>query len=186
MPFILPALAGSSKTDWPAVTYGLELHQPIDTQGFSHVKSRYSRSPLVRAAAAACLLVAPQAQAVVFYSTSSPTFNTTTPTGSLAGSGWQYEGINGSHLGTPIGPHHFLTAAHLNNGVGGTFTYNGVNYTTVASQDFGDLRLFQVSGTFYSYAPLYDAASDGDETGKGGVVIGRGRTCGAEATADGA
>src|SRR5438552_3750751 len=42
------------------------------------------------------------AQAVILLSTDDPNYNTTEPTGRLAGSGWQYEGFWGSFLGTPI------------------------------------------------------------------------------------
>lgn len=141
------------------------------------MKSQTHRAIIVVSAAAALLSGAP-AQAIIFHSTGDPSFNTTAPTGSLANSGWQYQGVNGMHLGTPVGPHHFLTAAHLGTPVGATFTYNGVTYTSVASQDFGDLRLFQVDKVFHSYAPLYDAITDGAESSKDAVVIGRGRTRG--------
>ncbi|MEO6435019.1 MAG: hypothetical protein ABIP55_04565, partial [Tepidisphaeraceae bacterium] len=136
-------------------------------------------------AALPALLTPVAAEAVLFYSTGDPTFNTTAPGGSLTNSGWQYQGNWAGLLGTPVGPNHFLTAAHLGGGsVGSSFTYNGINYSTVAFpdtsafKDFGDLRLFKVDQTFHSYAPLYDNGTDGLETDTGGknvVVIGKGR-----------
>src|SRR6185436_10644721 len=53
------------------------------------------------------------AKAVIFWSTSDPSYNTTAPTGALAGSGWQYEGKWGSFLGTVIAPQYFVTAEHV-------------------------------------------------------------------------
>src|ERR1700753_2062526 len=58
---------------------------------------------------------------------------TTAPTGTLANSGWQFEGQwAGAYTGTPIAPDYFITASHIGGSVGGTFTLNGVNYTTTA------------------------------------------------------
>lgn len=90
-----------------------------------------------------------------------------------ANSGWQYEGQWSAYLGTPIAPNYFITAKHVNGSVGGTFTYNGQPYTTVASfaSPDSDLRIWQVSGTFPSYAPLYTASG---EVGQTMTVFGRG------------
>lgn len=138
------------------------------------------------------LAVAP-AEAVLFYSTADPEHNkNTAPGGGLAGSGWQYQGYFGSHLGTAISPKHFITAAHV--GVSATFVsksfFNGgpsdVTYTVDATFNGGtgyktipgtDLRVFQIEETFPSYAPLY---TNTDEVGKGLVVVGRGTTRGVE------
>src|SRR5688572_32232114 len=108
------------------------------------------------------------ARAVIFNSTGDPTFNTAAPAGTLANSGWQYQIDFGAYLATAVGPNHIITAAHQGGGPGTPFTYNGVNYVTVAfadgdpSKDFGDLRLLRVDKPILSYAPLYDTASDGD------------------------
>src|SRR5438128_4606386 len=112
------------------------------------------------------------AHAVILYSTGDPSTNTTAPTGSLVGSGWQYEGTFGSFLGTPVGPHHFVTVQHI--GIqSSTFVFQGANYSIVRAFDdsASDLRVFEVSETFPSYAPLYPATN---EVGKSLIVIGRG------------
>jgi hypothetical protein len=112
------------------------------------------------------------ARGVILYRTDDPAANTTEPTGSLAGSGWQYEGNFGNFLGTAIAPHYFVTAKHL--GTGPTqFSYHGDNYAIVRSfADSGsDLRIFEVEGTLPIYAPLYTRR---DEVGQHLVVIGRG------------
>jgi len=117
------------------------------------------------------------ASAVILYST--PTRNTAAPGGTLAGSGWQYEGQWGGLLGTPISTHYFITAQHFGGSVGGTFTYQAVNYTATEIHDDPntDLRLVRVDKRFPSYAPLYTRK---DEVGKSLVVFGRGTQRGAE------
>jgi hypothetical protein len=111
-------------------------------------------------------------RAVILFSTGDPTANTTAPAGTLAGSGWQYEAIYGAFLGTPIGPFYFVTAQHI--GIqSNTLTYHGVDYSVVRWFDdpASDLRIFEVSQPFPSYAPLYSASN---EVGQTLVVIGRG------------
>ncbi|HXT42021.1 MAG TPA: hypothetical protein VN887_18575, partial [Candidatus Angelobacter sp.] len=119
--------------------------------------------------------------AVLVYSTGDPNHNTTAPTGSLANSGWQFEGIWGSFLGTPIAPKYFLTAEHIGGSVGDIFTFNGVQYTTTAVYDdpSSDLRIWRVCGTFPTFAQIY---TNSDEQGRGLVVIGRGTQRGGEVT----
>ena len=135
------------------------------------------------AACAASLALASTARAVVFHSTGDPTFNTTAPTGTLANSGWQYQvDVAGTFLGTAVGPHHFLTAAHI--GGTGTVYQNGTPYQATFVQDYGDLRLLRVDNTFHSYAPLYES-TDGNEVGREIVVIGRGTRRGTVNTAGG-
>ena len=56
---------------------------------------------LLRILLCAVVLLAP-ARAVIFFSTSDPLFNTTAPTGGLAGSGWQWTGFWGGVTGTTI------------------------------------------------------------------------------------
>ena len=112
-------------------------------------------------------------RAVILFGSGDPSYNTTPPTGALTNSGWQYEGRWGSFLGTPIAPQYFMAAQHIGGSVGQTFTFNGVSYTTTAywNDPNSDLRIWKISGTFPTYAPLY---STNDEAGKTLVVVGRG------------
>src|SRR5436309_1682040 len=72
------------------------------------------------------------AHGVIFDSTGDPTFNTTAPSGSLTGSGWQYQGLWGGFLGTPVAPQYFVTAKHVGGTIGQDLVLNGISYTTVA------------------------------------------------------
>ncbi len=121
----------------------------------------------------ALALLVQSAGAVILLGSGDPTYNTTAPTGTLANSGWQYEGAWGSFLGTPIAPQYFIAARHVGGAVGQTFTFQGVAYTTTAYWDdpYTDFRIWKVSGVFPTYAPLYSLY---DEAGKTMVVIGRG------------
>jgi hypothetical protein len=79
-------------------------------------------------------------------STADLTFNTTPPTGALAGSGWQYEAAFGPFLATAIRPHHFLTVTHI--GIpSDVLVYQGADYTIVNYYDDpgGELRMFEVA-----------------------------------------
>jgi hypothetical protein len=127
-------------------------------------------------------LASQPAQAVIFLSTGDPTHNTTDPGD---GSGWQYEGGWGGVLGTAIAPNYFLTAKHVGGAVGDTFSYGGSSYTTIGkfNSPNSDLTLWQVSGTFSSYAPLYTGSG---ETGQELVVVGRGTQRGSAVTVSGA
>jgi hypothetical protein len=118
-------------------------------------------------------------QALIFYATGDPSYNTTAPTGAFAGSGWQWVGNWNGFQGTPIGPHHFLTARHIGGTVGDALVLDGVSYTTVAVFDdtASDLRIYQISGTFPSWAPLYRGSAEVNQTL---VVFGRGWKRGAE------
>jgi hypothetical protein len=117
--------------------------------------------------------------AVIFYSTADPDHNTTAPTGSLDGSGWQWVGSWGSFQGVAIGPHHFLAARHIGGNIGDPFTLDGVVYTTTACYDDSatDLRIWEVSDTFPTWAPMYRGSA---EVGQTLVVFGRGLGRGAE------
>ena len=123
--------------------------------------------------------LSPKLHAVIFYSTADPNYNTTAPTGLLANSGWQWTGQWGGFQGTPISPHYFITARHVGGAVGEPFVLGDVSYTTTAFFDDteSDLRIWQVSGTFPSWAPIYRATN---EVGRRLVVFGRGLTRGAE------
>ncbi|HRJ74114.1 MAG TPA: hypothetical protein PLS03_17955 [Terrimicrobiaceae bacterium] len=124
-----------------------------------------------------------EGRAIVFESTADPDYNTSAPTGPLAGSGWQYQG-EGPVAGTPIASQYFITAKHIGGSVGQIFVYGGTNYTTTAMYDQpdGDLRIFKVDLAFSSYAPMYTAS---DEVGKDIVFFGRGAGRGAEVVVSG-
>lgn len=125
------------------------------------------------------LLLAADGRALIFYSTGDPGYHTTAPGGSLADSGWQWTGTWVGFQAVPIGPHHFIAARHINGQVGDPFLLNGVYYPTVSYVDdtSSDLRIWQINGTFPSWAPLYRTS---DEVGKSFVVFGRGVIRGAE------
>lgn len=110
--------------------------------------------------------------AVILFSTGDPSQNTAAPTGKLAGSGWQYTGAFGSFSATAIDPNHFISVKHL--GVpSNVFAFRGLNYPIVQWFDSPstDLRIFELSGTLPTWAPLYTKTN---EAGLGLVVIGRG------------
>lgn len=140
---------------------------------------------------AAWLLGAGPSRAVLFYSTDDPAYNTNAPAGSLDGSGWQFQGrfevsASDGYLGTPVSPHHFITAGHLPSAnVGDIFHYEGRTYTTVSNvaDSLSDLMLWEVDGAFEQYAPLYTGSG---EASKECVVFGRGTRRGAAVTANGA
>lgn len=119
------------------------------------------------------LAAAPGVRAVIFVSTADPAFNTTEPTGDLAGSGWQWQGNWRGFGGTPIAPQFFLTAKHVGGAVGDLFVLGAETHRAVASfaDPASDLVLWKVCGTFESYAPLYDGAG---ETGQPCTVFGWG------------
>src|SRR5687768_6398345 len=145
------------------------------------VRQQHRRLALVMSvvvAAASLLAVAQPASAVILSRTS--TRNTTAPGGTNYNSGWQWQGnFAGSFSGTPIAPQYFITAGHVGGGNGQTFYYQGKNYTTTATYDdpVTDLRIYKISGTFGSYAPIYTGTY---ETGKRAMVFGRGTQRGAE------
>lgn len=132
-------------------------------------------------ALAAC---APGARAIIVLGSGDPAFNDYTlhpPSGSLANSGGQFEGFFNGFLGTPIAPGFFLTANHIGGQVGDIISFRGVDYPTIAT--FGDpggsdLRIWQVSGIFPEFAPLYLGA--GTEVGQLLVAFGRGTQRGAD------
>src|SRR4051812_4181938 len=128
---------------------------------------------LVGSAVAALFVFALPAQAVILYR--SPTRNTSAPGGTNYNSGWQWEGNwGGGFTGTPIAPHYFITAEHIGgNATGQGLWLNGKTYTTTAMFDdpATDLRIYKISGTFSSYAPIYTGTL---EAGKRAMVFGRG------------
>ena len=58
-------------------------------------------------------------------------------------------------------------------------SFNGVGYV---DDPGSDLRIVKITGTFASYAPLYNAAIDGSEIGKTLAIFGLGRDRGATVT----
>lgn len=110
--------------------------------------------------------------------TSDPVANTTAPTGDLANSGWQYQGVFSGFLGTAIGPNHFITAAHIGGGAGAAFSFNGVTYNVIEGRydPYTDLVIWRVDGTLPFFAPIYTGSG---ETGQRLVVFGRGTQRGA-------
>src|SRR4051812_12078862 len=127
---------------------------------------------------ASCLIALTPARAVILLGTGDPAANTTAPGGTLANSGWQYQGTFSGFLGTPIAPNFFITAAHIGGAVGTPFVFQGVTHTTVAVNydPYSDLVIWQVDGTFPNFAPLYSTPT---ETGQPLVVFGRGTQRGA-------
>jgi hypothetical protein len=126
---------------------------------------------------------APYARAVLLYSSASdpgPDRNLSAPTGDLANSGWQFQGVfdDTGALGTPIAPNYFITASHVGGAVGDTFSLNSATYTTDAkfSDPSADLTIWHVSTPFPSYAPLYTSTS---EAGQPFIVFGLGGDRGA-------
>lgn len=124
-------------------------------------------------------------RALIFYSTGDPEHNTIAPTADLANSGWELQGNWQLNLGTPIGPHHFITANHVGGVVGDSFYFRGSAYTTISTtvDSVSDLRIWEVAGTFPAWAELYNGTT---ETGLEMMVFGRGSTRGAAVTANGA
>ena len=120
---------------------------------------------------------------VLFYSTADPEFNTTAPTGSLAGSGWELQGQWGDYTGTPIGPRYFITAQHVGGMPGDRFHFRGADYVTAQFYDDpgSDLRIWKIRGQFAAYAPLYRSSN---EVGRNLVVHGRGTQRGASLLAN--
>ena len=104
--------------------------------------------------------------------------NLSEPTGPLAGSGWQWEGRFHGFLGTAIGPHHFLTAAHIGGFPGQTFRYRGAVYRTIEGIEVPgtDLSVWRVLGTMPTWAGLYEGRK---EVGKKIVLFGVGGARGA-------
>lgn len=118
-------------------------------------------------------------RAILFQSTGDPAYNTGPPTGSLAGSGWQWQGQWGRFLGTPIHRKYFLTAAHVGGQVGQVLLLNGQAYTTTFSTNVpgSDLRLWRICGEFEDYAPVH--ASPSNLVGRNLIWFGRGTQRGA-------
>ena len=118
-------------------------------------------------------------EAVVFFSSGDPEFNTAPPTGSLTDCGWQWQGRWELFLGTPISSNYFLTAKHVGGAINSNFVFQGTSHFTTARFDHprADLTLWRVSGVFTNFAPIYTGS---DEVGHSLVVFGRGLQRGPE------
>jgi hypothetical protein len=129
----------------------------------------------------AALFLAPNfspVQGVILYRTGDPGANNTAPGPLFPHEGWDYQGSWGGFLGTPIAPHFFISAAHIGQAGGTTFTLQNVNYTVLRGfyDPQSDLVIWQVAQTFPVFASLYPRQ---DEVGQGTVDIGRGTQRGA-------
>lgn len=90
--------------------------------------------------------------------------NLNAPTvGPYLNAGWQYTGFFGGVTGFPIDPRHFVTAVHVGDAGGGTFSYaNGTGTTTTYNVSLAgtldDLAVWQLNTgqpNFSLWAPLY-------------------------------
>jgi hypothetical protein len=92
------------------------------------------------------------------------------------------QGNWGFYQGTAIGPHHFITAAHLGGLVGEMFEFRGVTYRTVSTtkDPESDLQIWEVNGTFPAFAEFFDGPT---ENGQEFVFFGRGFVRGEEVRA---
>src|SRR5438046_6011109 len=91
------------------------------------------RSPRFVALLVALLLAASfsSMDAIILYRTGDANANTSAPGILSPHDGWDYEGIWGGFLGTAIAPHSFISAAHIGQAGGTTFTFQGSNYTVL-------------------------------------------------------
>lgn len=119
------------------------------------------------------------AHAVILLGTGDPTANSTAPTGELVDSGWQFQGLFGDFLGTPIASNYFITATHVGGAPGSTFFFDSVFYNLVAARHdpYTDLTIWRVDGTFPTFAPIFSGSG---ETGQRLVAFGRGTQRGAD------
>ena len=131
------------------------------------------------------VVLSQSASALIFHSTSDAAHNTNAPSGFLEDSGWQWQGewskgvAVAEYLGTPIAAHYFITAKHVAGTTSWDFHYKGKTYDVIQGfpDPSSDFQIWKVDEPFTSYAPLY---TDSNESGKGCVIFGRGRTRGAE------
>lgn len=128
------------------------------------------------------------AGAVVAFGSSDPDFNAALvnpPSGPLENSGLQFVADFAALMAVPIGPLHFLTAAHI--GTAPNLVFRGVVYPVVASEQVPgtDLLVHRIdpgpNGPFPAWAPLFTrVAGSGSEVGRTMVVFGKGLRRGAE------
>ena len=132
--------------------------------------------------AVASSFFAPRAHAIIL--ADNQYRNKSAPTGSLANSGWQWQGLWGAFTGTPIAKNYFIAASHVGGSVGQSLTLNGKSYKTTAVYDDpnSDLRIWKVSQSFSSWAPLYTGST---EIGKTAMLFGRGTQRGSAVVVNG-
>ena len=140
---------------------------------------------------AALLLAAPlvpRSPGVIVFGSGDGNFNSVAlnpPTGPLRNSGAQYQLEFHGFAATTIAPSFFLAAAHVGGAINEVVTFRGAQYTITASFPVSgtDLTVWQVSGTFPVWAPLYVGAGPldpmnpsvpGNEVGRVLVAYGRG------------
>lgn len=114
------------------------------------------------------------AHAVLYYASGDPTYQSSAPTGAYVGSGWQYQGIFGSVLGTAISSSHFITAVHTDpNSLISQFQYEGDSFQIISREVIPgtDLMVLGVDGAFSQWASLYTGS---DLVGQELVTMGRG------------
>jgi hypothetical protein len=139
---------------------------------------------IARLSPLAALTICLPAHAIIRYADGDPNSHTTAPTGTFANAGWQYEGKFGdpanegnAYLATAIGPHTFITAAHVAGYLGTGITLNGTTYpiSTVQTLPARDLSIATVGGApLTSWAPIYNESADGALVGKTAFMVGRG------------
>jgi hypothetical protein len=95
------------------------------------------------------------------------------PTGELAGSGWELQGMWGGFVGTPISECLFITAKHVGGQPGDIFELQGRRYVAIETyaDSASDLAIWRVCGSFPAFATLYPTL---DEVGRPCVLFGRG------------
>jgi hypothetical protein len=148
------------------------------------------RRSIARLSPLAALAVCLPAHAVIRYADGDPTSHTTAPTGTFANAGWQYEGQFGdpandanAYVATAIGPHTFITAAHIGGYLGTGITYHGTTYPVIGAQGLAnrDLIIATVSGNALPlWAPVYNESADGALVSKTALMVGRGTQRGTE------
>ncbi len=131
---------------------------------------------------AGVLAVALDAQGVILYTNpddnSDPGRNTSPPSAADGLAGWNIEAQWGGFLATPIDATHFIAAKHVGL-ASSTITFQNVAYQVDPSSGVADpgsdLSIYALqSGSFPTWATLYNSAVDGSEIGKTLTVIGRG------------
>lgn len=122
--------------------------------------------------------------ALIFVDAADETMNVDAPPAPFRNSGWNLVGTFGAFEGTPIGPSHFISAAHTGVRLGTPLVLNGVSYPTVASfkDPSSDLQIWKIAGSFPAWASLYRKP---EEIGRIVVMIGRGSLRGPEIRVNG-
>src|SRR5438445_12203876 len=140
-----------SKRRWPRELATGQQHRWKSLKIFMNTLGKFG---LIFVVTSLCVLQT--AQAVILFGTGDPNANTSPPTGTLANSGWQYQGTWGGFLGTPIASNYFIAAKHVGNAGNNTFVFNGQSYSVIQEFDHPDpnvdLTIWKVQGSFPTYA----------------------------------